>query len=72
MDSRMEKIEDTQREILLEMKKLTLEIQNLQVICARMDGHISFVESTYDKFKYPLDVIKNKVETFFGRGITNE
>ena len=68
----MEKIEDTQREILLEIKKLTLEIQNLQVICARMDGHISIVVSTYDNFKYPLDVVKNKVEAFFGRGITNE
>lgn len=69
MDSRIEKIEETQREILLEITKLTTEIQKLQVICGRMDGHISFVENTYDRFKYPLDVVKSKVESFFGKSI---
>jgi DNA anti-recombination protein RmuC len=71
MDSRIEKIEETQQEILLELRKLAAEIQTLQVICGRMDGHISFVESTYDKFRYPLDVVKSKVESLFGRAITN-
>lgn len=69
MDARIEKIEDTQQEILSELKKLTTEIQKLQVICGRMDSHISFVESTYEKFKYPLNVIKHGVENFFVRSI---
>jgi hypothetical protein len=69
MDSRIEKIEETQKEILLEIRNLTLEIQKLQVICGRMDCHISFVESTYEKFKHPLNVIKHGVENFFTRSI---
>jgi DNA anti-recombination protein RmuC len=69
MDSRIEKIEETQQEILSELKKLTTEIQKLQVICGRMDSHISFVESTYEKFKHPLNVIKHGVENFFVRSI---
>jgi hypothetical protein len=71
MDSILEGIEETQRELIEEIKKLTLEVQKLQTICGRMDSHISFVETTYDKFKYPLDVVKNKVETFFGRAISS-
>ena len=71
MDSRLEKLEEMQKEIVEELKKLTLEVQKLQVTCSRMDSHISFVETTYDKFRHPLNVVKNKVETFFGRGITN-
>jgi DNA anti-recombination protein RmuC len=69
MDARIEKIEETQQEILSELKKLTTEIQKLQVICGRMDSHISFVESTYEKFKHPLNVIKHGVENFFIRSI---
>jgi hypothetical protein len=70
MDSRIEIIEATQQVILEEIRKLTLEVQKLQVICGRMDTHISFVETTYDKFKYPLEVVKSKVESFFSRSIT--
>jgi DNA anti-recombination protein RmuC len=69
MDARIEKIEETQQEILSELRKLTTEIQKLQVICGRMDSHISFVESTYEKFKHPLNVIKHGVENFFVRSI---
>jgi hypothetical protein len=69
MDARIEKIEETQQEILSELKKLTTEIQKLQVVCGRMDVHISFVESTYEKFKHPLNVIKHGVENFFVRSI---
>ena len=65
----MEKIEETQREILSEIGKLALEIQKLQIICSRMDCHISFVETTYEKFKHPLNVIKHGVENFFTRRI---
>ena len=71
MDSRIEIIEASQQVILEEIRKLTLEVQKLQVICGRMDTHISFVETTYDKFKYPLEVVKNKVETFFSRSIAS-
>lgn len=71
MDSRLERIEEMHRETLAQLERMSLEIQKLQTICSRMDNHISFVETTYDKFRHPLNVVKNKVETFFGRGITN-
>ena len=65
----MEKIEESQKEILEAIRNLTLEIQKLHVICSRMDSHISFVEDTYEKFKHPLNVIKQKVENLFTKSI---
>ena len=35
-------IEETQQEILTEIKNLKLEIEKLQTICSRMDTHISY------------------------------
>ena len=50
------------------IESLEQEIKRLCEICSRMDSHITFVETTYDKFKYPLNVIKGKVEGIFGGG----
>lgn len=50
------------------VESLEQEIKRLCEICSRMDSHITFVETAYDKFKYPLDVIKGKVEGIFGGG----
>lgn len=40
--------------------------QSLKETVDRMDGHIDFVEDTYDKLKFPIDVIKRKIEYMFG------
>ena len=59
MDDRIQSLEK-------KIESLELEIKRLCQICSRMDSHITFVETTYDKFKYPLNVIKGKVEGLFG------
>lgn len=46
--------------------ELTKKIDSLSNTCSRMDGHISFVEDTYDTLKNPLRIIKEKVENVFG------
>lgn len=45
--------------------KLEKEINELKVICSRMNGHITFVEETYEKFKKPLNIVKGAVEGSF-------
>lgn len=42
------------------------QLQSLKTTVDRMDGHIDFVEDTYDKLKFPIDVIKRKIEYMFG------
>ena len=49
-----------------EIQLLKDEIKKLQIICSRMDKHIDFVENAYDNFKYPLNVVKQKIEGLFG------
>jgi predicted nuclease with TOPRIM domain len=48
------------------IEELKQEILKLQTICSRMNGHITFVEDTYEKLKFPLNVVKSKVESLFG------
>lgn len=64
---RLEKIENVLR-ILVD------KVDKLDKSCSRMDTHINFVEDTYEGLKYPLKVIKHKVESVFGkeRSITHE
>lgn len=47
------------------IEELKQEILKLQTICSRMNGHITFVEDTYEKLKFPLNVVKSKVESLF-------
>jgi hypothetical protein len=42
-------------------------LQRIDTNCERMDGHISFVENTYDTLKYPIQIFKNKIEQVFGK-----
>lgn len=42
------------------------QLHALKTTVERMDGHIDFVEDTYDKLKFPIDVIKRKIEYMFG------
>lgn len=45
---------------------LTKKIDLLNNSCSRMDSHINFVEDTYENFKNPLKIIKERVEGIFG------
>jgi len=47
-------------------------LNNVETNCNRMDGHISFVENTYDTLKYPLNIFKAKIEQVFGKGKDKE
>jgi archaellum component FlaC len=42
-------------------------LQRIDTNCERMDGHINFVENTYDTLKYPIQIFKNKIEQVFGK-----
>lgn len=60
--------------ILLELKQintklnqLTEEVESLKKTVNRMDGHIDFVEETYDTLKFPIHVVKKKIEQIFGK-----
>lgn len=56
------------------LKILVDKIEKLDKSCTKMDSHIDFVEDTYEGLKYPLKVIKSKVESVFGkeRSITHQ
>jgi len=48
---------------ILEIKT---KLNNLESTSLRMDSHISFIEKTYNKFKTPLNILKNSTEKFLG------
>lgn len=47
-----------------EVKELRKDIQNLLLVCGRMDNHISFVDSVYDSIRNPLQILGRKL--FYG------
>jgi len=51
----------------LELTNIKEVLTRLDKNCSRMDGHINFVEETYDTLKFPITVLKNKVEQVFGK-----
>ena len=57
------KIETLQCDVF-DIKKQLTHIENN---CERMDRHISFVEDTYDTLKYPINIVKTKIEQVFGK-----
>lgn len=56
-------LKDELKEVKNTLLILTKAIEKLTLTCGRMDGHINFVEKTYESLKTPLDFVKNKVET---------
>ncbi len=58
-NERLEKLET-------EIKNLRKDIQNLTVVCSRMNTHIDFVENVYSTVRIPANYLKNKVETLMG------
>ena len=48
------------------MKALTEAINNLTSACSRMDGHIDFVENTYDILRTPLNFVVRQVDRLRG------
>lgn len=55
-------------DLIIELLKMNNDnIKDIEKSCDKMNGHIDFIETTYDKLKYPIDVFKNKIEQVFGK-----
>jgi peptidoglycan hydrolase CwlO-like protein len=63
---KLDLIIETLNEIKKEQKEIKEVLTRLEKDCARMDGHINFVEETYDTLKFPITIFKNKIEQVFG------
>jgi len=59
----IEKVNTLQQDVNI----IKSSLQRIDTNCERMDGHISFVENTYDTLKYPIQIFKNKIEQVFGK-----
>lgn len=55
-------------DLIIQLLKMNKDnIKDIEKSCDKMNGHIDFIETTYDKLKYPIDVFKNKIEQVFGK-----
>jgi hypothetical protein len=55
-------------DLIIQLLKMNNDnIKDIEKSCDKMNGHIDFIETTYDKLKYPIDVFKNKIEQVFGK-----
>jgi hypothetical protein len=57
------------KEILINLQKSVDALKNSS---KKLDEHIDFVESTYNGLKYPLNFIKDSINSLTGRQITND
>jgi len=57
------KIDNLQNDVSL----IKSQFEGLETTCNRMDGHINFVEKTYETLKHPINIFKNKIEQVFGK-----
>ena len=62
------KIDNLQSDI----SDIKTQLNNVENNCNRMDGHISFVENTYDTLRHPINIFKAKIEQVFGKGQDKE
>jgi hypothetical protein len=61
---------ETIKSELKDIKQMLITLQNtvdnLSKSTKKLDDHIDFVENTYDTLKYPLNFIKDTINTFTG------
>lgn len=67
LEKKQDKLESCLVDINLELTNIKEVLTRLDKNCSRMDDHINFVEETYDTLKFPITVLKNKVEQVFGK-----
>ena len=53
--------DEFQERVLNELAEIKKEIGDLKRTCSRMDAHVSFVETTYDRVRSPFNWILNRV-----------
>jgi len=53
----MEDIQDELKILRKEVKDLREDIRHLIITCGRMDSHISFVDTVYDRIRNPMQTI---------------
>ena len=44
------------------------ELEYITSVCKRLDEHITFINSAYSKFQYPLEFISKKINGISGGG----
>ena len=57
--NKLDQLDIDVKRLTIQVHQLTQSIEELKVICSRMDNHITFVEATYDTLRTPLDYIKS-------------
>lgn len=64
--------------ILQKLEKIERDVSELKILCLenkknceKMSEHIDFVDETYEKFKHPLNVVKNMVSWRVSKQIEN-
>lgn len=55
-------IKDDIKDIKKDIKELSIKMEKVINICNRMNGHIDFVEDTYETLKNPLNYFKSSVK----------
>ena len=68
MEEELEKVKRELGELKGEILEMREEIKKLIQVCSRMDGHISFVNETYNVVRRPLSAIVSMVS----KTITND
>jgi hypothetical protein len=53
-------------ELKSEVKSLTEAVRRLEVTCARMDRHITGVESLFEQVQAPASYVKRQIERLMG------
>jgi hypothetical protein len=48
-------------EILKKLENIEKRLEGIENSCCEMDSHIDFVNNVYDKLRYPLDFVANKI-----------
>lgn len=65
--SRISILEEKMDTIIHLLQSNKEKITDIEKSCSKMNGHIDFIENTYDNLKYPINIFKNKIEQVFGK-----
>lgn len=65
--SRISILEEKMDTIIHLLQSNKEKITDIEKSCGKMNGHIDFIENTYDNLKYPINIFKNKIEQVFGK-----
>lgn len=68
----MDELKEEIKQLRVEVKELTRQIQILANTCGRMDEHITFVNGVYTTARQPLDFVFTRVNRLMGSADNHE